>query len=188
MTDEEIGVLRKEIPGWAVVLRDGVQQLQRDYYPFDRFVRAFSFATDVAILAERAKHDPIIVTAWNKVRVNWYTHQIGGLHLNDFVMAAKTDVAHEENRKSWRDLIEVLFEESPMIQEMCQKWYEEGYQESLQQRIVNVIHARYPSLAEFAQNRVSHFDKLDVLESLLQQVTTAPDAETVRKLFAEGEN
>jgi hypothetical protein len=28
---------------------------------------------------------------WGKVAVNWWTHKIGGLHKNDFIMAAKTD-------------------------------------------------------------------------------------------------
>jgi 4a-hydroxytetrahydrobiopterin dehydratase len=30
---------------------------------------------------------------WGKVTVTWWTHVIGGLHKNDFIMAAKCDRA-----------------------------------------------------------------------------------------------
>jgi len=36
-------------------------------------------------------HHPALLTEWGKVTVTWWTHKIGGLHHNDFVMAAKTD-------------------------------------------------------------------------------------------------
>jgi 4a-hydroxytetrahydrobiopterin dehydratase len=36
-----------------------------------------------------------LVTEWGKVTVTWWTHEIGGLHRNDFVMAAKTDRQYE---------------------------------------------------------------------------------------------
>ena len=32
-----------------------------------------------------------ILTEWGKVTVTWWTHKIKGLHVNDFIMAAKTD-------------------------------------------------------------------------------------------------
>jgi hypothetical protein len=31
------------------------------------------------------------VTEWGKVTVCWWSHKIKGLHVNDFIMAAKTD-------------------------------------------------------------------------------------------------
>jgi 4a-hydroxytetrahydrobiopterin dehydratase len=31
------------------------------------------------------------VTRWGSVEVIWWTHKIRGLHVNDFVMAAKSD-------------------------------------------------------------------------------------------------
>jgi len=32
---------------------------------------------------------------WGKVTVTWWTHKVGGLHRNDFIMAAKTDEVSE---------------------------------------------------------------------------------------------
>jgi 4a-hydroxytetrahydrobiopterin dehydratase len=31
------------------------------------------------------------LTEWGRVTVTWWTHKIGGLHRNDFIMAAQTD-------------------------------------------------------------------------------------------------
>ncbi|WP_372241281.1 4a-hydroxytetrahydrobiopterin dehydratase [Aeromonas hydrophila] len=31
------------------------------------------------------------LTKWGKVTVSWWTYKIGGLHRNDFIMAARTD-------------------------------------------------------------------------------------------------
>ena len=36
-------------------------------------------------------HHPALLTEWGKVTVTWWTHKIGGLHRNDFIMAARTD-------------------------------------------------------------------------------------------------
>ena len=50
----------------------------------------------VGVIAEEENHHPAIVTEWGRVTVSWWTHKIGGLHANDFIMAAKTDqiIAH----------------------------------------------------------------------------------------------
>ena len=47
-------------------------------------------------LAEGAGHHPALLTEWGKVTVTWWTHVIGGLHRNDFVMSARTDGAYKE--------------------------------------------------------------------------------------------
>lgn len=60
-------------------------------YGFNNFTEAMSFSNRVAALAEEENHHPAIVTEWGKVTVSWWSHIIKGLHLNDFVMAAKTE-------------------------------------------------------------------------------------------------
>ncbi len=48
----------------------------------------------VVLLGEQAEeegHHPALLTEWGKVTVTWWTHKIGGLHRNDFIMAARTD-------------------------------------------------------------------------------------------------
>jgi len=89
-TPEEIAELHKQTPLWNVIESEGVAQLQRQYL-FKTFAQALAFTNEVGKIAEAAGHHPVLVTEWGKVSVIWWTHAIGGLHHNDFVMAAKTD-------------------------------------------------------------------------------------------------
>ena len=43
-------------------------------------------------LAEAEGHHPALLTEWGRVTVTWWTHKIRGLHRNDFIMAAKTEM------------------------------------------------------------------------------------------------
>jgi 4a-hydroxytetrahydrobiopterin dehydratase len=54
-------------------------------------VQALQFTNQVGDLAEAEDHHPALLTEWGKVTVTLWTHSIGGLHRNDFIMAAKTD-------------------------------------------------------------------------------------------------
>lgn len=84
--------LLRQLPGWSVVERDGVRQLER-VVTFSDFVAALAFTNRVGALAEAEGHHPALLTEWGRVTVRWWTHTIQGLHRNDFVMAAKTDRA-----------------------------------------------------------------------------------------------
>ena len=46
---------------------------------------------DIAKLAEDEDHHPAILLEWGSVRVQWWSHKIKGLHMNDFICAAKTE-------------------------------------------------------------------------------------------------
>lgn len=89
-TQEEIDQLLPQIPNWEVVELDGIKRLRRAF-TFDDFARALSFTNGVGAVAEEEGHHPAILTEWGRVTVTWWTHKIRGLHVNDFVMAAKTD-------------------------------------------------------------------------------------------------
>ena len=95
MTEDEIRVQREQVPDWLIASSDGILQLEREYQ-FKDFATALSFTNLIGALAERQGHHPALLTEWGKVRVNWWTHKIGGLHRNDFIMAAKTDAAYDE--------------------------------------------------------------------------------------------
>jgi 4a-hydroxytetrahydrobiopterin dehydratase len=90
LTDEEIAELRTQVPDWRIVERDGVKRLERAF-TFDDFARALAFTNSVGEQAEEEGHHPALQTEWGKVTVTWWTHKIGGLHRNDFIMAARTD-------------------------------------------------------------------------------------------------
>ncbi len=82
--------LLQSVPGWRVVDRDGVERLEREFR-FSNFALALGFTDRVGEKAEEAGHHPALLTEWGRVTVTWWTHAIGGLHRNDFVMAARTD-------------------------------------------------------------------------------------------------
>jgi len=91
VTEQEKESLFPQIPNWIQVEEDGVEKLQR-HYSFRNFEQALAFTNQVGQLAEREGHHPAILTEYGKVTVTWWTHKIGGLHRNDFICAAKTDL------------------------------------------------------------------------------------------------
>ena len=57
---------------------------------FKNFKQALSFVDRVGAIAESEGHHPdIYLHSWNRVRLTLYTHAIGGLSVNDFILAAK---------------------------------------------------------------------------------------------------
>jgi 4a-hydroxytetrahydrobiopterin dehydratase len=90
VTAEEIAELTPHIPEWTRREVGGEQRLERAY-SFKNFAQALAFTDRVGALAEVEGHHPALLTEWGKVTVAWWTHKIGGLHRNDFIMAARTD-------------------------------------------------------------------------------------------------
>jgi 4a-hydroxytetrahydrobiopterin dehydratase len=83
-------------------VRDFVKQLRLDWevvegkkikyqFKFKDFVEAMVFVNKVADIAEEQGHHPNLHIFYNKVSVELWTHFIGGLHKNDFILAAKIE-------------------------------------------------------------------------------------------------
>ena len=94
LAEEEIVELHPQVPDWEIVERESIQQLER-VFKFKNFVEALHFTNEVGELAEAEDHHPALSTEWGKVTVSWWTHAVGGLHLNDFIAAAKTDELYD---------------------------------------------------------------------------------------------
>ena len=80
----------KQLPDWQIINETGVAQLARAF-TFPDFASALAFTDRVGAMAEREGHHPALLTEWGRVTVSWWTHDIGGLHRNDFILAARTD-------------------------------------------------------------------------------------------------
>ena len=80
VTEMEIAELTREVSGWQLLERDGIARLDRVFH-FPSFADALAFTNRVGALAEAEGHHPTLLT-----------EKIRGLHRNDFIMAAKTDV------------------------------------------------------------------------------------------------
>jgi len=80
--------LRRRLgPGWEV--KEG-RRLEKEF-KFDDFQQALRFVNQVGALAEAQGHHPDLHLGWGRVKVILWTHKIGGLHENDFILAAKID-------------------------------------------------------------------------------------------------
>lgn len=99
ITEEEILVLLPEIKYWTMVGISGIKRLSRTI-EFTNFSDAIDFGIKIGQLAESEGHHPKLTIEWGKISVDWWTHKIGGLHKNDFIMAAKTDQIYEATKQS----------------------------------------------------------------------------------------
>ena len=93
ISEDELRLLMPAIPDWQVVVVDGVMQLTREF-SFKNFAQAMAFSNRVGDLAEAENHHPAILTEWGKVTITWWTHTIRGLHKNDLILAARTDLVY----------------------------------------------------------------------------------------------
>ena len=60
-------------------------------YPFGNYHQTMAFVNALAWVSHREDHHPDLEVGYNKVRVTYWTHAVGGLSENDFICAAKCD-------------------------------------------------------------------------------------------------
>ena len=75
-----------EVAGWTLEN----SAITREFI-FKDFAIAMQFVNKVADLANSEDHHPNIHISYNKVKLELSTHKIGGLSMNDFILAAKID-------------------------------------------------------------------------------------------------
>lgn len=94
LAKNEVEGLMREIPEW----RPGENEIVRDFRFLD-FREAMEFVNRVAAIANEQDHHPDIAISYNKVRLTLSTHKIGGLSMNDFIVAAKIDLLPMPQRR-----------------------------------------------------------------------------------------
>lgn len=88
LAPEDIERYMAELPdGWHVL--DG-KKIQKEFL-FSDFIKAMAFVDRVADVAESEGHHPDIHIHYNKVLIELWTHAIGGLSENDFIVASKIE-------------------------------------------------------------------------------------------------
>ena len=73
--------------GWKVVDDHHIEKT----YSFKDFQEALDFTNRLGVMAEEVGHHPDIYLTWGKVKVTIFTHSVGGLTENDFILAAKLE-------------------------------------------------------------------------------------------------
>jgi 4a-hydroxytetrahydrobiopterin dehydratase len=82
----EFSVYLPQVPEWTIV---GDKQIERDFL-LKNFTEAIAFINAIAEIANTEGHHPdILLHDFKNVKITLSTHAIGGLSINDFVMAVK---------------------------------------------------------------------------------------------------
>ncbi len=76
-----------QLPGWRLVSGDPLKIVRQ--LRFKDFAQAMNFVGRVAEVSEAEGHHPDFCVSWNRVKLELFTHTIGGLSENDFILAAK---------------------------------------------------------------------------------------------------
>jgi 4a-hydroxytetrahydrobiopterin dehydratase len=87
LSGEALAALQRGLPSWKVIEE---HHLEKSFL-FPDFAKALAFVVRIGAVAEEEGHHPDICLSWGKVDVKTYTHKIGGLSDNDFILAAKID-------------------------------------------------------------------------------------------------
>ena len=93
IAEDEIAILHPHVSDWQINDDCGVDKLKREF-TFKSFPEALRFTLIVGEMSEEEGHHPLLIITWKSVTIEWWTHKIKGLHRNDFIMAAKTDVCY----------------------------------------------------------------------------------------------
>jgi len=91
VTQQQLDELMAQLPEWRIIEVDGVKRLTRTF-SCENFLDAMAFAECISEVAEQEHHHPSLLVEWGKLTVTWWTHKIKGLHENDFILAARTDL------------------------------------------------------------------------------------------------
>lgn len=87
LSDEEAEALVASVPGWTISADS--QQISRSW-TVKNFVAGIDFLNKVAALAEEEGHHPDLhLEGYRQVTIVVWTHAVGGLTENDFILAAK---------------------------------------------------------------------------------------------------
>jgi 4a-hydroxytetrahydrobiopterin dehydratase len=97
LTPEQAAEHLSATPAWRLV-EDG-RRIRREWIVKD-FVSGMAFFQRVAEVAEAEQHHPDLhLVGYRQVAIEIWTHAIGGLSENDFILAAKIDQLPVELRK-----------------------------------------------------------------------------------------
>ena len=90
LTPEQVRPMLKGLQGWEL---DGKGIAKT--FKFANYFETMAFVNAAAWVSHREDHHPDMQVGYNRCRVSYVTHAIGGLSENDFICAAKLDALFE---------------------------------------------------------------------------------------------
>ncbi|MFC3120447.1 4a-hydroxytetrahydrobiopterin dehydratase [Agaribacter flavus] len=91
--EEQLHKLNENAHGNPWVIKDGKVHKT---FKFKSFVWAFGWMSQAAIWSEKLKHHPEWFNVYNKVTVDLITHDVGGISMLDFQLAAKMELYNRQ--------------------------------------------------------------------------------------------
>lgn len=84
--EAQIRSVLRELPGWELVGNEIVKT-----YKFGNYHETIAFVNAVAWISHREDHHPDLEVGYNRCRVRYSTHSVGGVSENDLICAAKVE-------------------------------------------------------------------------------------------------
>jgi 4a-hydroxytetrahydrobiopterin dehydratase len=76
----------KQIPGWKFTAGEIVK-----IYEFKNYFQTMAFVNATAWISHQENHHPDLEVGYNKCKVRFSTHDVGGISENDLICAAKVE-------------------------------------------------------------------------------------------------
>ena len=98
LASDEVEALIQNVPGWTVS-EDG-KRIRREWKA-KNFLAGLAFFNKVGALAEEEGHHPDLhLEGYRNVAIEVWTHAVGGLTENDFILAAKINGVPIEQKRA----------------------------------------------------------------------------------------
>ena len=86
LAQAQIDAALAQLPGWAYA--DGAIAKA---FSFANYAETIAFVNAIAWIAQREDHHPDMLVGYDRCRVTYHTHSVGGISENDFICAAKIE-------------------------------------------------------------------------------------------------
>ncbi|KAH7686037.1 4a-hydroxytetrahydrobiopterin dehydratase protein [Dioscorea alata] len=97
MSEQSANELLPQVQGWNLITDNGTMKLHRSW-KVKTFIKGLEFFQIIADVAEAEGHHPDLhLVGWNNVKIDIWTHSVGGLTENDFILAAKINTLSVEH-------------------------------------------------------------------------------------------
>ena len=86
LKEAQASAMLKLLPGWE----SNGKEISKTY-AFKNYYETMAFVNATAWVSHHEDHHPDLEVGYNKCRVRYSTHSVGGLSENDFICAAKVE-------------------------------------------------------------------------------------------------
>lgn len=86
VAEAQVRAVLRQLPGWEMVEKELAKT-----YKFKNYYETIAFVNALAWISHEEDHHPDLEVGYNKCRVRYSTHSIGGISENDLICAAKVE-------------------------------------------------------------------------------------------------